>query len=441
MSEVQSVVDRGLKRALEMGADEAEISVNFSKSQQVKSEGPYPKVLSRFTADVWVRVAVGKRVAVATATSADWTALERAVAAAVEMARKAEEDPHWSGLPDYEPPRHNWVGFDEGVAYLEIHQLTEIVSELISEAQRLDPRVKVGAAGGSTYTARSYTYNSRGVKAEDRGTAMHLFLWLKSSDGAREGTGGASIGARSLVYDTTPLLEKARRLALDSLKGEKLGQVVTGNVLFRAEPLAELLENLLVPALSAMNVLEGFSPLKGKIGEKVLGTLTIIDDGTMPGGLSTSIFDAEGVPRRRTIVLENGVLKSYLHNTYTARRMGVTSTGNAARVRGAVGVASSNLLVRGGNDTEESLVAESKIVVDGTLLSVHTVNFINGNFSVVASNPYLVKNGDLVPLRPVTVSGNIYSIGDKLKPALHVKNTFTGIYTPDVLFGGVTVSG
>ncbi len=441
MGDTAYLIDRGLKRALELGASEAEISITHTDSKTVKSEGPYPKVLSRFTSDVWVRVAVGKRVAIATATSSDWDTLERTIRNAIEMARKAEEDPYWEALPDPKPPSHSWVGYDEGIASLELEQLAGIVMDLIEEARGIDPRVRVGAAGGFSTVYRIYTYNTRGVRAEDRGTSMGLFLWLKSSDGGREGTGGASIEARSMIYDTTPLIERAKTLALDSLRAEKLGQVITGNVLFRAEPLASLIEYLVVPAFNAMNVLEGFSPLRDKIGEKVLGELTIIDDGSMPGGLATSLYDAEGVPRQRTLLVEKGVLKSYLHNSYTARRMKLPSTGNASRGRGAVGVSSSNLVIKGGARKEEDLLEDASIVVDGSLLSVHTVNYVTGNFSVVASNPYLVKNGEVVPIRPVTVSGNLYSIAETLEPALHVKNTFSGIYTPDILFGGLTVSG
>src|SRR5262249_38510960 len=72
--------------------------------------------------------------------------------------------------------------------------------------------------------------------------------------------------------------------------------------------------------------------LAGKLGEKVAGAnITVADDGTMPGGFGTTPFDGEGVPTRRTLVIENGVLKSYLLNTYTARKLGLDTTGNASR--------------------------------------------------------------------------------------------------------------
>jgi PmbA protein len=190
-----------------------------------------------------------------------------------------------------------------------------------------------------------------------------------------------------------------------------------------------------------MNVLEGFSPLAGKLGQRVMGNLTIVDDGTLPGGLGTSAFDDEGVARRRTVLVEGGVLRGYLHNTYTARRMGVESTGNASRGMGSAGISPSNLIVAGGASSERELEAEAKVVAEGYLLSVHTVNPVTGNFSVVISNPYAVKGGDLAPVKPVAVSGNIYEVAELIKPARRVKDTAMGIYAPDTLIGGLTVTG
>jgi PmbA protein len=362
--------------------------------------------------------------------------LEDAVRRAVEMAAKAEEDPHWRGLPDPEPPRHGWVGFDEGVATVDVEWMARLVKDAVAEAQR-DPRLKVSSISFGVGYGRRAVANSRGVAVEERGTRSGISASLK----AGEGSGSYWVSSRSLVSDYHPVLEEAARLALDSSRAEKLGETVKGAVLFRARTLAMLLSSLLVPALSAMNVLEGFSPLAGKLGQRVMGNLTIVDDGTLPGGLGTSAFDDEGVARRRTVLVEGGVLRGYLHNTYTARRMGVESTGNASRGMGSVGISPSNLIVAGGASSERELEAEAKVVAEGYLLSVHTVNPVTGNFSVVISNPYAVKGGDLAPVKPVAVSGNIYEVAELIKPARRVKDTAMGIYAPDTLIGGLTVTG
>jgi PmbA protein len=436
VSELLNLAEWGVKRALELGADEAEVYVSAYASREVYSEGTRLKAVASDSRGVQVRVAKGRRVAAAVATSASREVLEDAVRRAVEMAAKAEEDPHWRGLPDPEPPRHSWVGFDEGVATVDVEWMARLVKDAVAEAQR-DPRLKVSSISFGVGYGRRAVANSRGVAVEERGTRSGISASLK----AGEGSGSYWVSSRSLVSDYHPVLEEAARLALDSSRAEKLGETVKGAVLFRARTLAMLLSSLLVPALSAMNVLEGFSPLAGKLGQRVLGNLTIVDDGTLPGGLGTSAFDDEGVARRRTVLVEGGVLRGYLHNTYTARRMGVESTGNASRGMGSVGISPSNLIVAGGASSERELEAEAKVVAEGYLLSVHTVNPVTGNFSVVISNPYAVKGGDLAPAKPVAVSGNIYEVAELIKPARRVKDTAMGIYAPDTLIGGLTVTG
>lgn len=436
MSDLLSLASWGVKRALELGADEAEVFVSVSTSRDVSSEGVRLKATVSTNQAVQVRVAKGKRVASSLATSYSREVVEEVVARAVEMALKSEEDPHWSGLPDPQHPRHGWTGFDEGVATVDVEWLAGLAREIISEAKS-DPRLTVSGVNVGAAYSRVALANSRGVSVEEKGTRFGLGVMLKSG----EGTGGSWASSRSLFRDYYEVLDTAARQAIDSSKAVKLGETFKGAVLFRARPLAQLLANLLVPAVNAMNVLEGFSPLAGKLGEKVLGNLTLIDDGTMPGGLATSFFDGEGVARRGTVLVEEGVLKNYLHNTYTARRMGVESTGNAARGMGAIAVAPSNLILTGGGWTEEELEREAKVVADGHLLSVHTVNPVTGNFSVVVSNPYQVKGGDAVPVKPLAVSGNIYEVAALVKPARRVKTTYTNIYAPDTLIDGLTISG
>ncbi len=434
--ELLQLAEWGVKRALEMGADEAEVFLSTARAREVYSEGRRLKAVAPASRSAHVRVAKGRRVAHAFATTFSREVLEELVARAVEMASRAEEDPHWRGLPDPEPPRHGWVGYDEGVATVEAEWLAQLVRDMIEEAERA-PGVRVSTAGARAQLGTHALASSRGVAVEERGTSFSAGLHVK----AGEGVGERGVSSRSLVRDVYPVVEEAVAQALDSSRASKLGETVRGPVLFRARTFAQLLASLVVPALSAMSVLEGLSPLAGKLGQRVLGGLTIVDDGTMPGGLATSLFDGEGVARRRTVLVERGVLASYLHNTYTARRMGVASTGNAARGPGSVGIGPSNLVVAGGESSEGDLEAEAAVVADGTLLSVHTVNPVTGNFSVVVSNPYLVKGGELVPVKPVTVAGNIYQVAELVKPARRVRDTYTGIYTPDVLVGGLTVSG
>lgn len=430
-----------LKRAKEFGADEAEIYISLSDEKAVKLEGRFLKTLVTRSTNVWVRVVVDKRIAISTSSTIEKSQLEKVIEEAVKTAKFSERDENWQGLPDPEKPKHSWTGYDEGIATLDTSYLVELLRDLRKTIETNDSTFKVteGAVGAESYF--TYIVNTNGIAVSQKGTEMSLYLSVKASTGGKDGVGSAFKFSRSLFTDYYDTADEAKQLALDEIKAEKLGETIHGEVVFAPQTIAMLLQNLLVPAFNAQHVLEGYSPLKDKMGQKILGELTIIDDGTIVGGMSTSLYDSEGIPRQRTVLVEKGVLKSYLHNNYTARRIGVKSTGNAGRSRGEVSVSRSNLVIAPGDYTEEEILAEAKILLKSFLLSVHTVNFVTGNFSVVASKPYLIKEGELKPIKPVTVAGNIYELADTIKTSNRLQQDFPGIFSPHVLFGKTTISG
>ena len=434
----RSVLDKALKRALELGADEAEVYASVTRRREVKSEGRKLKAVSLSTVDASVRVVVDKRVAVARATSLDEKVLLKAVEDAYHAARVSEKDEHWPGLPGPAKPLHGWVGYDEGIASLEPGYLVELAKQMIGEVDSMGRGLLVASVEAGAYTSENVVLNTRGVDAAERGTGMSVMLELKKGDG----TGFSFDVSRSLLGDVQlyRVVDEAARLTLDAAGAEKLGETFKGPVLFDPVTVAPLLNMILSQAFNGELVVEKYSPLTGKLGEHVLGSLTVYDDGTIPGALGTSLYDAEGVPRRRTTLAERGVVKGFLHNTYTAARMGTTSTGNASR-GSRIGVSHSNLVVEPGSEPWESLLGGARLVARGFLLSVHTVNYVTGNFSVVASNPYLVDGGEEKPLKPVTLAGNFYELSAGIVPGRRLRHTYMAVATPPLLVDGVTVSG
>src|SRR5208283_3066161 len=110
------------------------------------------------------------------------------------------------------------------------------------------------------------------------------------------------------------------------------------------------------------SVYRGASFLAGKLGQKIAGpNVTVIDDGTIPGGFGTSPFDGEGIPTHRTVVIENGILKSYLLNTYTAKKLGLETTANASRgLAGTPGIGPGNYFLEPGTKKPNQIIAEIK---------------------------------------------------------------------------------
>jgi PmbA protein len=183
--------------------------------------------------------------------------------------------------------------------------------------------------------------------------------------------------------------------------------------------------------------------LTGKLGEKIAGDhITMVDDGTMPGGFGTTPFDGEGVPKRKTIVVENGVLKSYLLNTYTARKLGLTTTGNAARgLAGNPGIGGGNFFLQPGSHSPQQIIAGVKRGFFVTEFLGTGVNLVTGDFSRGASGLW-IENGELTfPVEEVTVAGNLKDMLNNISEIgsdLEFRNSTA---CPTLRIDGMTLAG
>lgn len=168
---------------------------------------------------------------------------------------------------------------------------------------------------------------------------------------------------------------------------------------------------IIASMVNAEAVQKGKSLLAGKVGEQVASScLSIVDQALLPDGIGSYRFDSEGVPAQNKTVIENGVLNTYLHNTYTAGKEGGKSTGNAQRgsFRGLPGVGSSNFSVVPGFMEQEYLLdgIEQGLYVT-EVMGMHTANPISGDFSIGAAG-LVIENGVLsYPFRGVTIAGNM----------------------------------
>jgi PmbA protein len=171
---------------------------------------------------------------------------------------------------------------------------------------------------------------------------------------------------------------------------------------------------------SAKMVQEGKSPLAGKLGLSIGSSLVqLIDDATRPAGLASRPFDAEGYPSQQINLIENGILKTFLHNTETASKDGLKSTGHAARFsyRGTISIDTSNFYLEVGQDSKDKLLED---IGTGLLLTdVHGthagVNEITGEFSLQADG-FWVENGKVShALENFTVAGNFLEMLHDIK--------------------------
>jgi PmbA protein len=183
--------------------------------------------------------------------------------------------------------------------------------------------------------------------------------------------------------------------------------------------------------------------LVGKLGEKIASeSLTVVDDATMPGLFGSSPFDDEGVAGRRTVVVDRGVLKAYLLNSYSARKLGLKTTGNASRgITGNAGVGPGNFYIEAGDIAPEKIIAGIRRGLYVTELIGANHNAVTGDYSSGAAGLW-IENGELAyPVSEITIAGNFKQM---LVDVEHIGSDldFRGsIAAPTLVIREMTISG
>jgi PmbA protein len=213
-------------------------------------------------------------------------------------------------------------------------------------------------------------------------------------------------------------------------------------VVFEPRIARSLLDHLF-EAASGDSIYRKASFLAGRLGEKIAAdSVTIIDDATIPGLFGTSPFDDEGVPSRRTVVVERGVLNSYLLNSYTARKLGLKTTGNASRgITGNAGIGNGNFFLEAGTQSPEEIIRSVKNGFYVTELMGFGVNVVNGDYSRGAVGLW-IENGELAyPVSEVTIASTLQQMLEGIE-AIGNDLQFRGaMASPTILIREMTVSG
>jgi len=317
--------------------------------------------------------------------------------------------------------------------------------EIESAARECDGRIRdVRKASYSRSVRTTRVVNSAGLDATSMATYYTASVMAVAEEGGESQTGWEmDLSHERGSLDLRAIGEGAARNALRMLGAGPMETAVCGAVIENTV-VCELLEAL-APSLLADNVEKGRSMLAGRLGEQVAsGALSVWDDGTMPGGWASSEFDAEGVPAQRTRVLDRGVLRGYLYDTYWAARAGAASTGNAVRggFRGMPAPGITNLYMEPGEVDLEGLIsgASSGIFIT-EVMGIHTVNAVNGDFSVGAAGLRIEGGKKGAAVRGMVISGNLLELFTRVE-ACGADLRFVGrIGAPSIYVGSIEVSG
>jgi PmbA protein len=432
-----------IAKAVKSGSDAAEV---FIKSTEGVSAGAKDGEIEALEAShevgIALRVIRDNRLGFSFATSDADADIEKMITDAVEGSRWTSAD-KYVDLPAPMTPAEVMI-FDGKIKELKEEDVIKQALYLEERARAYDSRItKVRKAEVSAGTGLTTILNSRGVRASYESSYISASVSPLAEEGKESQIGwgyGSSRRVSGIVLDE--IADSASRRAVELIGSKKI-KPLKASVILDPSVAVQFL-GIVSASLSAEAVQKKRSLLAGKIGECIVSPLIeIIDDGLMPWGTGTRPVDDEGVPASSKTLVSKGVLTGYLHNTYTAKKDGILSTGNAVRggSKTLPGVGATNMYIRqGAEDKKELIKSLYKGVLITDVMGVHTANPVSGDFSVGISGLWIEKGESVYPIKEAVISGNILELFKKVEAVGSDLTFYGGKGSPSILIGGMDIS-
>jgi PmbA protein len=447
-TDLKTIAQDIVRRAMKGGATAAECVVRegdeFSTLVRL---GQVETLKESGAKSIGVRVFFGQRAASTYSSDFSREGLDRMVKSALELAKITSEDP-FGGIPPADQLGQLDGDLDlyhEDVYSLPGPERIEYARRAEKAALDFDPRIK-NSEGGSfdAATGHKVLANSHGFVGEFSRSycSVTAVPIAQNDDGGMQRDYWYSV-ARTLSKLDAP--EKVGKVAAQrTLRrlGAKKAKTAKVPIVFDPMVSMSILEHIF-EGINGDSVYRGASFLAGKLGQKIAGdNVTVIDDGTIPGGFGTSPFDGEGIRTRRTVVIENGVLKSYLLNTYTAKKLGLQTTGNASRgLAGTPGIGPGNYFLQPGTKSAKELIGEIKEGLYVTEFLGQGVNLVTGDYSRGASGLW-ISGGELTyPVEEITVAGNLKDLFFNISEIANDLEFRGAVAAPTIRIDGLIVGG
>jgi predicted Zn-dependent protease len=432
-----AVADRVVALATEAGATEAEGLVSVEGAQLTRfANSEIHQNVAETNGSLNLRVAIGRRVGVASSNRLDDEGLRRVADTAVAIARNSAELGDWGGLPGPTPTVDLPAGWSESTAAATPEERAEGVRAVIGAADAADVR-----AYGSFSTSAEHlaVANSHGVRAVQRRTTAQLLTVMMAADG---GSGyaeqaGVDVGTIDAVTVGREAADKARATANPV-------SVDPGDwsVVLEEYAVVDLLSMLAFMGFSALAVQEerSFAEPGKVIGSELV---TIVDDATEPGALPMS-FDYEGVAKQKVVLVERGVCRDVVWDQQTAARAGRASTGHGLPAPNSYGPFPLNMVMSPGSTERAALVGE----MDRGLLVTrfHYTNPVHPKLAIVTGmtrdGTFLVEDGRIVgPVRNLRFTQSYLAALAVGSVQRTIRGDFGGVLVPPVRIDGWTFTG
>lgn len=439
-----------VERARRGGADVAEAAVGEGAHLSVKVRMGEPELVEEAgSRSLGLRVIRGQRVAVTYTSDLSPGGLTRFVEDALELAQLSQPDP-FAGPPDpsllSKASEHRDLQlFDDSIDSIDAARALDMAKRAEHAALSLDARI--GNSEGATVTRQSGAsalVTSGGFCGGARGTYASIVVSPVADDAGGKKRSGHHWSARRFLAD----LDAPEAVGLEAAKRTlaKLGsrKIDTQEVAVVFDPdAARSILGLFASCANGGAVWRKSSYLAEREGHVVASPLvSMVDDPFIPRGPGSRAFDGEGLLARKNVIVERGVLTSYLLDTYAAKKLGKQSTGNASRGASAgVGASTTNFTLLPGNITPEQLLSSCDRAFYVTDMMGFGFNAVTGDFSRGASGFWVEKGERQFPVSEVTISLNIDELWKRVDAVANDQDFRTSICSPTFRVSAMTIAG
>jgi len=403
----KSLAEQLVKKCVNKGADAAEVYIENGRELNIEvRNGDIETAQETSSHGAGFRVFVKGKMAFSHCNDFSEAALDNAVQSAITFAKTTTPDEN-NVLPDEKEITEIADLYDPKISQVSMEKKIEMAKEVEKLAMKDSRITKSAGAGYFEGEGEIFLANSNGLLKSYQSSGCGYGVSVVAEKDDQKSSGGEYC-SRRFFDDLKPAEEIAQKAAKDAYQMIDPRMVKTQKAVVIFDPdVAYAILGGILGAINGERVLQGASFLRDKMDQKIaVELLTLIDDGTKPRGLSSKPFDGEGVPTQKRIIVDKGVLKSFLYNTIVAKRAGVKSTGNATRggFTNLPGIGAHNFYMAAGNTPPEEII---KATQTGLLLKGVTgygINPVNGNFSGGAEG-FWIENGTIAfPVKGLTIA-------------------------------------
>lgn len=451
--DINKLIELGTKvmeRALKQGADVAEVGISEGAHLSVKVRMGEPELVEEAgSKSLGLRVMRGQQVAVTHTSDFTEAGLSRFIDDALELAKLSQPDP-FAGPPDPSllsraQDHADLQLFDPAVNDIDAARAIEMAKRCEKAALGFDKRLTNSeGANVSRQAGASALVTSGGFRGGVRGTYTSISVHPVADDADGKKRSGYYWSARRFadqLEDAEAVGLEAARRTLQKLGSRKLDTQEVA-VIFDPDAGRSIL-GLLASCINGGAIWRKSSYLLEREGQQVASSLVnVIDDPLIPRGPGSRPFDGEGLISRRNNIVEAGILKTFILDTYSAKKLNKQSTGNASRgSSGGVGPSTTNLILQPGKQSVEQLLKSTERALYVTDMMGFGFNAVTGDFSRGASGFWIERGERKFPVSEVTISLNLDDILKRIDGIADDLDLRTSVCTPTFRVSGMTVAG